>query len=214
MTPRPTKVTKRLPLMIAVLFLGTIVASCTNNAVDRPQPMQSPTHAASESSGTESATYRIIAPVLRARRTNSWMACRTILTSLPPAGCSGVRIAGYDFRGLPGVRHAGGAWWSDPVALVGTWDGRTLHLTQPPRPIHGRPSVQSPTPDCRGLFSRNVGALSRRLRSNAARLDLLELTPCGGRLLVLVAVRDRAAVDLIHRFGTDVLIRGWLQPVR
>jgi hypothetical protein len=204
----------RLPFVIVVLLVDTIVSSCTNNGFDMPQPMRSPTNAASGASRTESVTYRIIAPLLKTRRSNSWMACRTILTSLPPAGCSGVRIAGYDFRGLPGVRHAGGAWWSGPVALVGTWDGRTLHLTRPPRPIPGVPWAQSPTPDCRGLFSRNVGAMSRRLRTNAARIGLLELTPCGGRLLVLVAVRDRATVDLIHGLGTDVLIRGWLRPVR
>jgi hypothetical protein len=66
---------------------------------------------------------------------------------------------------------------------------------------------------CRGLFSAELGAISRMIRAHASKIGLMEMSPCGSRVWVLVAVKDRAIVRAIHRLGRDVLIRGWLQRV-
>ena len=74
------------------------------------------------------ATYTVTAPLLHRQKSHVVLACQAILTSLPPAGCSGVRVDGYDFSRLRHVTRFRSAWWTGPYVLVGTWDGRRLTL--------------------------------------------------------------------------------------
>jgi hypothetical protein len=141
-------------------------------------------------------------------------ACDAFLLSLPPAGCSGVPLRGYDFEHLPGVVHAHGTWWTKRAfSLTGTWNGHILTVTRPPVERGLRGSVHAGPSRCRSLFSVELGAVSRRIRADASKIGLMQMSPCGSRVWVLVAVKDRATVRAIHRLGQDVLIRGWLQRV-
>ena len=58
------------------------------------------------------------APLLHTQKSRVVLACQAILTSLPPAGCSGVRVKGYDFSRLRHVTRSGNAWWTGPLVLV------------------------------------------------------------------------------------------------
>jgi hypothetical protein len=156
----------------------------------------------------------VTAPLLQTKRMHHPYACDAFLLSLPPAGCSGVAVSGYDFEHLPGVVHAGETWWTNHAfSLTGTWNGRVLTVTRPPME-RGLKGTAHPEPSrCRGLFSAELGTISRMIRAHASKIGLMEMSPCGSRVWVLVAVKDRDIVRAIHRLGRDVLIRGWLQRV-
>jgi hypothetical protein len=156
----------------------------------------------------------VTAPLLQTGRMLRPYACNAFLTSSPPAGCSGVALRGYDFAHLPGVVHRGETWWTDRAfSLTGTWNGRVLALTRPPveRGLKGTAAAEPSR--CRGVFSAELGAISRKIRAHASQIGLMQMSPCGSRVWVLVAVKDRATVGAIHRLGSDVLISGWLQRV-
>jgi hypothetical protein len=141
------------------------------------------------------------------------MACDVVLLSLPSAGCSGVPIAGYDFEHLPGVTHAGGAWWTArPYRLIGTWNGDRLVVTR--RPAVGPSGREEPAAPryCRGYAAFVGAALARRITRQRDRIHLLSLTPCAGKVFAVVAVADGATRSYMHRhFGTRVLVAGWLR---
>jgi hypothetical protein len=63
-------------------------------------------------------------------------ACLTILPSYPPAGCSGVPVTGYDFTRVAGLVRFGAqgamGWQTQPLRLVGTWNGHALTLIRVP----------------------------------------------------------------------------------
>ncbi|HXY72310.1 MAG TPA: hypothetical protein VEM41_07190 [Actinomycetota bacterium] len=151
--------------------------------------------------------------VLLPRDASTPLACETTLSSLPPAGCSGVPIGGYDFGHLPGVTRAGGAWWtSRPWLLVGTWDGRVLTVTRPPAPPGGRWREPPRPAGCTGRATPAAAALAKRIASQRARLHMLTLTRCGTRVWVLVAVADAPTIAYVHRhFGERVVVSGWLR---
>src|SRR5438034_1487266 len=119
--------------------LMLLLAGCTFASRTSPLPTpgksvaQSPplTGSVQPSSG---ATYEVVAPLLHPPGSSNTFACDVVLTSDPPAGCSGVVLAGYDFERLPGVSHTVGWWQTGPMLVVGTWDGHALTVTLPPSP--------------------------------------------------------------------------------
>src|ERR687888_642888 len=135
-TPKPRR------WAMAAVFLA--LAACTSHirasGPSSPGPLATASHAAeSRTSGSLPITYQVVAPLLHPRGPGRPLACAAELMSLPSAGCSGVPITGYDFAHMPGVVHAGGAWWTThPVLLVGIWNGRTLAVTRPPSPRHSQ----------------------------------------------------------------------------
>ena len=158
-------------------------------------------------------TYTVVAPVLYLRKVGTPLACLTVLESLPPAGCGGVPVTGYDFRHLVGrVRFHGMGWQSrHALRLVGTWNGHVLTLTRPPSRVRRSTPAPSPPTTCRPTPTGT--ALGRRITRAHMRLNMLELGPCGKTAWVLVAVADRATISFIHhRFGRSVIVTGWLRP--
>ena len=92
------------------------------------------------------ATYTVVAPVLYQTTLGTRMACLAIHTSFPPAGCSGVAVAGDDFTHVAGVVHFGAMGWETPqLRLVGTWNGHRLTLTRVPVPTTTRPEPSPPS---------------------------------------------------------------------
>ena len=55
-----------------------------------------------------------------------------VLTSLPPQ-CGGPALSGWDWNAVSGFEELGGVRWGE-FDLVGTWDGSTFALTDPPTP--------------------------------------------------------------------------------
>jgi len=157
----------------------------------------------------------VTAPLLHPQKGHVVLACQTILTSLPPAGCSGVRVRGYDFSRLRHVTRIGRAWWTGPVVLVGTWDGRALTLTRRPVAASTRFGSGDGTPArCHGQGPRAIKRLGTGIARDHARLRLMTLLACGSKVWIEVAVKDRATVRFVReRFGRAVLIRGWLHSV-
>jgi len=87
-------------------------------------------------------------------------ACHIVPLSLPPPGCGGVKVHGVDVQRVPGARRlSNGVIVTDSVRLVGTWDGSTLNLTEPPR--RATPSQASPTRPAAEATPRAVAAVQR-----------------------------------------------------
>jgi hypothetical protein len=73
-------------------------------------------------------------------------ACFVILTSLPPAGCSGVALRGVDTAPLPDVTQFGsGTLSTGPVRVTGTYADGVLTVTRQPQAVLS-PSPQPETP--------------------------------------------------------------------
>lgn len=161
-------------------------------------------------------SYRVVAPVVYRTTFRSPLACQTIFTSLPPAGCSGVLVKGYDFGRVNGLVRFGRMGWQTPVLrLDGTWDGRALTVTSATRVPASQETTPEPPAAChRGSKRPAVAVLQRRIARQSGRINLLEIQPCRASVWVLIAVADRASVSYIRRrFGNRVMVSGWLEPV-
>ena len=159
-------------------------------------------------------SYDVVAPVLYLRRAGRPLACLDVLESLPPAGCGGVAVKGYDFGHVAGVVRFGGmGWQTPPLRITGMWDGDALQVTGVARAA--TPS-SGPSPPARCEHSTRAGiALGRAIARRPARIHLLELSPCRSKVWVLVAAADEATVSYLRdHFGRRVIVRGWLRPAR
>jgi hypothetical protein len=148
------------------------------------------------------------------RRGTAPEACYAILTSAPPAGCSGVRVVGYDFRRLPGLERFTGGWQTPLVRIAGAWDGHALRVSRVGRAGSGGGAPASP-PTCALPPARRGLALVRRIQRDVPALRPLAFGPCGRTAWMLVPYAGRDAVAAIHaRFGRTVIVSGWLLASR
>jgi hypothetical protein len=159
--------------------------------------------------------YTIVALVLYRTTMKTPMACLAILTSLPPAGCSGVPVTGYDFTRLAGLVRFGPMGWETPqLRLVGTWNGHALTLPRTPVPVTTHRPEPSPPAACHDHTTSDASALARRITRAHVRIHMLELNPCGNSVWLLVAVADQPTVSHVRgHFGGRVIVNGWLRPV-
>ncbi|MBB2914288.1 hypothetical protein FHS43_005600 [Streptosporangium becharense] len=119
--------------------LVTVTACGTAPAATAPAPAPAP---------TAPVRYQADGTVL-ADSTHGPQLCAVVTASLPPQ-CSGPDIVGWDWKT---VEHStrGGVRWGE-YHVVGTWDGRRLTLTEPPRPAErrdtpgDRPDFSTPCP--------------------------------------------------------------------
>jgi hypothetical protein len=189
-----------LPLIVVLAGCGGASHTATTQLPDRAGPV--------------TATYVVSAPVLRVHGVQT--ACDAILTSNPPAGCSGVPVSGYDFAHVPGVVRYGARGWQTPVLrLTGRWSGRALVVSR----VSGTTAGQAPpaAPQRCAARPRPRGeALVRRIANDeSAGMQLIAFGPCGRTAWVLVPVANRATVRAIRlRYGRDVIVGGWLQRSR
>ncbi len=121
--------------------------------------------------------------------------CTEVAQSLPPQ-CSGTPVAGWDWKQIADKETRGSTTWGD-YHLVGTYDGHTFTITQPPGPIeaHTAPSVPIKTP-CPapaggwvvtdrshfGLDDFNAFTSTARGQPDFAGLWTDNSTPVGGRV--------------------------------
>jgi hypothetical protein len=81
------------------------------------------------------------------------IAAKSILTSLPPAGGSGVEVRGVDPRSIPGATvYGNGTVLTPALRLTGTYDGHSLTVTEPvipaPDQVHAEPAGELPGTAC------------------------------------------------------------------
>lgn len=134
--------------------------------------------------GTSERLWTIRAPVLE-RPPRPPTACHAILTSDPPAGCSGVEVVGLDPRTVPGAEiHPGGTVFTPTLRLTGSYDGGRLVLTEPATLAQDR--AYPPPP----------------MRRRTGRV-----------LLWVVAAGPEQTQFLLDRYGPHLVVESWLEPV-
>lgn len=80
---------------------------------------------------TDRRHYTASATVLESPRHGPQLCLAGVQESLPPQ-CSGPDIIGWDWDAVEGEDSANGTTWGT-YTVVGTWDGKALTLTEPPR---------------------------------------------------------------------------------
>jgi hypothetical protein len=197
-----------LRVFLIVLVVGAF-AGCGQKGVATTS-----TNRASPSPGGRTRSYRVVAPVLYLTRVGRPIACLNFPQSLPPAGCGGVPVRGYDFRHVARrIPFSRMGWQTPPLRLTGTWDGHVWTVrTASPAATSGE-SQPAPPKGCDGARTTPASrALTRALSRDRGRINLLVAQPCRRTAWVLVAVADAATVSYIHRrFGGEVIVSGWLQ---
>jgi hypothetical protein len=143
-------------------------------------------------------------------------ACRLTLLSLPPPGCGGVEVRGVRADQVPGARRlSNGAITTDPVRLVGRWDGAALNLTEAPRR-----ATQSPTRTTHLPAEATPRALAAQQRVAAdwnelkrLGIHVLELSTDRDSVSFLLPVADQRTVGTLEQRYGPVLVSAWLQRI-
>ncbi|TMD20447.1 MAG: hypothetical protein E6J07_04620 [Chloroflexi bacterium] len=138
-----------------------------------------------------------------------------------PLGVTGGRVFAcfsyalmVDVSQVPDGGGDHGLPWSQPMRLVGTWDGRALTLTEAPQVAQAAPGLPEP---CTQDFSPQPGfdSMQRQIEViDALRtrgIDVLMSTGCDGNAVgIVVPVADDATVNWLTRHYS-VKIVGWLR---
>jgi hypothetical protein len=164
------------------------------------------------SSGPAAIRYELDAPLLAAG--GRVFACFSDALMDPAAGCGGIEVKGVDVSQVPDGGGDHGLPWSQPMRLVGTWDGQALTLTEAPQAAQTPPGLP---PLCTGDFNsqpepdsmqRQIEVIDA-LRSRG--VDVLESTGCDRTTVgVLVPVADEATLTWLSRHYR-VNVVGWLR---
>jgi hypothetical protein len=131
------------------------------------------------------------------------IACRTLLTSLPPAAGSGVEVRGMDLRSVPGTTvYDNGTMLTPTVRLTGTYDGRRLTLTERavpvPAPVHA--AIAYAQPDLGVLwFSEAARVLNVSFTGNVDRHRQALRAVFPGPLCVVPARVAKAELNAVQR---------------
>jgi hypothetical protein len=164
------------------------------------------------SSGPAAIRYELDAPLLAAG--GRVFACFSDALMDPATGCGGIEVKGVDVSQVPDGGGDHGLPWSQPMRLVGTWDGQALTLTEAPQVAQTPPGLaplctqdfnSQPEPDS---MQRQIEVIDA-LRSRG--VDVLESAGCDRTTVgVLVAVADEATVTWLSRHYR-VNVVGWLR---
>ena len=164
------------------------------------------------SSGPAAIRYELNAPLLATG--GRVFACFSYVLMGPSDGCGGIEVQGVDINRLPDGGGARGLPFSQPMRLVGTWDGQALTLTEAPQAAQTAPGLpplctrnfnSQPEPDS---IQRQI-EVTDALRSRG--VDVLESTGCDRTTVgVLVPVADEATVAWITKHY-HVNVVGWLR---
>jgi hypothetical protein len=163
------------------------------------------------SSGPAAIRYELNAPLLATG--GRVFACFSDAL-MGPTACGGIEVKGVDISQVPDGGGDHGSPWSQPMRLVGTWDGQALTLTDAPQvaqmppglpPLCTQDSNSQPEPDSMQRQIEVTDALQSR------GVDVLESAGCDRATVgVLVVVADDATVDWItKRYHVNVV--SWLR---
>jgi hypothetical protein len=198
---------------IGLVAAGVIALTVSLAASLRPSPALPGALA-----GHQSPLYTVSTVVAHYGSSRRTLACKTSawMTDEPGGGCSGVPLAGYDLQRFAGRSYPGGGWGTPILRLVGTWDGRLFHVTSATPTTSG---TNESDPNCWAHRSGTVVRVSDKAFTEAftevsTRIQLFGGGPCGPTYWFQVAVADHRTVSYLrHRFGSAVLVSGFLQPV-
>ena len=163
------------------------------------------------SSGPAATRYELNAPLVATG--GRFFACFSYAL-MDWATCSGIEVKSVDVSQVPDGGGDHGLPWSQPMRLVGTWDGRALTLTEAPQVAQAAPGLPEP---CTQDFSPQPGfdSMQRQIEViDALRtrgIDVLMSTGCDGNAVgIVVPVADDATVNWLTRHYS-VKIVGWLR---
>jgi hypothetical protein len=152
------------------------------------------------SSGPAAIRYELNAPLLATG--GRVFACFSDAL-MGPTACGGIEVKGVDISQVPDGGGDHGSPWSQPMRLVGTWDGQALTLTDAPQvaqmppglpPLCTQDSNSQPEPDSMQRQIEVIDALQSR------GVDVLESNGCDHATVgVLVVMADDATVDWITK---------------
>ena len=152
------------------------------------------------SSGPAAIRYELDAPLLATG--GRVFACFSDAL-MGPTACGGIEVKGVDVSQIPEGGGDHGSPWSQPMRLVGTWDGQALTLTEAPQVAQTPPGLPplctqdfnaQPEPDSMQRQIDVIDALQRR------GVAVLESAGCDHATVgVLVVVADDATVDWITK---------------
>lgn len=165
------------------------------------------------SSGPAATRYELSAPLLLTG--GLAFACFSDDLMDPVHACGGIEVRGVDAGQIPSAGVApGGLPFSQPMRLVGTWDGHALTLTERPQPAAQAYGLPEP---CRGDQGSPPGpdslALQRQVADalRARGIEVLMSTGCDRTTVgVVVPVADDATRSwLAQHYRVEVA--GWLR---
>lgn len=111
--------------IVALALTLVLVAACG----DGDEVVTSDDPRSSQPAPTGEQRYRATGTVLESPEHGPQL-CAGVQDSYPPQ-CGGPDIIGWDWDDVPAEESANGTTWGD-YTLVGTWDGSSLTLTEPP----------------------------------------------------------------------------------
>ena len=135
-----------------------------------------------------------------------------------PAACGHTLVIGMPAK-VDGSHTVDGYTRTPLLRLTGTWQHGVLTLVEPPV-RDDRPEALPPLCGKGGAPHRADPAVSRRIANDLLTLralgtDVYEITPCGAAIAVWVPVADATTKALFRsRYGSEVVLVGWLQPLR
>lgn len=108
-------------MRLVPLALTLLLAACADPASVAPRAEPSP---------GEAQRYEVVATVLQSPAHGPQACLGAIAESLPPQ-CGGPDVVPFDWNAVDGEQSVRGTSWGE-YRLVGTYDGRTIRLTEPP----------------------------------------------------------------------------------
>jgi hypothetical protein len=202
---------RRYLLAVIGVVAAGVIALAVSLAASHPQSSALPPPLADH----PSPLYTVSTIVAHYGSSRGTLACESsiLMTDEPGGGCGGVPIAaGYDLQQFAGRSYPGGGWDTPILRLVGTWDGRLFHVTSATPTKSG---TGGSDPNCAAHRSGPVVRLSNaEITDLSRRIELFGSGPCGHTYWFQVAAADHRTVSYLrHRFGSSVLVSGFLQPV-
>jgi hypothetical protein len=112
--------------LVLIGFVVALAAACGPD----DEPVAHPTSTTAAEAPTD--LYEASATVLESPEHGPQLCLGGVEDSLPPQ-CGGPDLIGWDWAQVDGEDSAGGSTWGD-YHVVGTWDGESLTVTEPPGP--------------------------------------------------------------------------------
>jgi hypothetical protein len=129
-------------ISVALIAAGCAGPSGSNVAVPPPKSEPTPGNLVPDD---YSGRFQVVASVLE-NADHGPQLCTMMMDSYPPQ-CGGPDVAGWSWSGVPFQEAVKTKWGS--YLLVGTFDGKTFTLTQPPQ----TPGTPTPTPADRSEYA-------------------------------------------------------------
>jgi hypothetical protein len=133
------------------LVLALVATAC--GAPAGPAAAPSPSLSPVPGGRDPAQRYEVVSYVLEDGRHGPELCVWAVAESLPPQ-CGGLPVEPFSWDDIEGEESVRGVTWHDSVRFVGTWDGTTFHVTEPPRPAprpqRERPDHPLPCPDPSG----------------------------------------------------------------